>query len=324
MHTVMTSLPKIDYAAHPAYGGMLEPDPALGEQALQILTPVIAEMTRVEAERVEKFGYRYGHASNAERELVQNSFICGRLPTTDMDRIGRAAAPYVEALQAKLREPVARGDTIPFKMVNRVLDETADAEIWTIVDEALREAGLHETVRVFHGAIWSKLNSLAVFVNPPNQSWIGPSFRDQSAATPPTAGMHIDSNGKCYLKMILYLSDVGPDQGPTAVVPGSHAWDSGGVERIRRRAYDRSKLLGRSALERHQFISLPQELQVKAEFGGDLLPGSLEAEALLATEFVSTGERGHYTVFNPEAVHRGGAVRAGERHALQITLGARW
>jgi ectoine hydroxylase-related dioxygenase (phytanoyl-CoA dioxygenase family) len=209
-------------------------------------------------------------------------------------------------------------------MVNSVLDETADVELWTAVDDALREAGLLEMVRVFHGAVWSKLNSLAVFVNPPNQSWIGPSFRDRSAETPPTAGMHIDSNGKSYLKMILYLNEVGPEQGPTAVVPGSHEWDSGSVDRIRRRAFDRSKLLGRSMLERQHFISLPQELQVKAEFGGDLLRGSPEADALLASEFVSTGECGHYTVFNPEAVHRGGAVRSGERHALQITLGARW
>jgi hypothetical protein len=83
-------------------------------------------------------------------------------------------------------------------------------------------------------------------------------------------------------------------------------------------------LLGRSLLERQQFISLPKDLQVKAEFGGDLTPASPEGQALMQREFVSVGERGHYTVFNPEAVHRGGAVRSGERLALQITLGARW
>jgi ectoine hydroxylase-related dioxygenase (phytanoyl-CoA dioxygenase family) len=203
-----------------------------------------------------------------------------------------------------------------------VLDPEGDAGLWTAVDEALRDEGLLEMVRVFHGAVWSKLNSLAIFVNPAN--WTGPAFRDNCAGTPPTAGMHIDSNGKSYLKMILYLNEVGAEQGPTSVVPGSHAWDCGSVDRIRRRAFDRSRLLGRKMMDRKSFISLPEELQVKAEFGGDLLPGGAETEALLASEFVSTGERGHYTVFNPEAVHRGGAVTAGERHALQITLGARW
>jgi hypothetical protein len=322
MHTAMTSLPYIDYAAHPAYGGMLEPDPQLGERALEVLSPLIDEMTRVEAERVEKFGYRYGHSTSAERELVENSFVCGRLPGADMDRIGGAAAPYVDALKDRLKDKIAQGEPIGFKMVNTVLDPNADAAIWTSVNDALREEGLLEMVRVFHGAIWSKLNSLAIFVNPPN--WTGPAFRDQSAETPPTAGMHIDSNGKCYLKMILYLNEVGPEQGPTSVVPGSHEWDSGGLERIHRRAFDRSKLLGRKQLDRQKLLSLPKALQVKAEFGGDLLPDSPQTQALLANEFVSTGERGHYTVFNPEAVHRGGAVRSGERIALQITLGARW
>ena len=324
MDTATSSLPRIDYAAHPAYGGMFEPDPELGRQALALLEPLIVEMTRIEAERADKFGYRYGWTTDAGRELVERSFVCGRLPSADMDRIEIAARPYVAALEARLEGLAAAGEAVPFKLVNTVLSDTADAALWTAVDDALREAGLLEMVRVFHGAVWSKLNSLAVFVNPPNQSWVGTSFRDQSAPTPATAGMHIDSNGKSYLKMILYLNEVGSEQGPTAVVPGSHAWDCGGLDRIRRRAYDRSRLLGRSAGERRQFISLPQELQVKAEFGGDLLPDSGEAQDLIKREFVSVGDRGHYTVFNPEAVHRGGAVRAGKRHALQITLGARW
>lgn len=320
----LTSLPQIDYAAHPAYGGMLEPDSALGQQALQLLRPLIEEMTRVEAERVEKFGYRYGSSGQADRGLIEHSYVCERLGAAEMDRIEAAAAPYVRALKDKLEGPVAAGQAIPFKRVNHVLDETTDPEVWRAVETAMREAGAYETVRGFFNASSAKLNSLAVFVNPPNQSWIGAPFRDVEAETPPTAGMHIDSNGKCYLKAILYLNEVGPDQGPTCVVPGSHAWDQGGEERIRRRAFDRSKLLGRAEAHRRQLISLPKDLQVKAEFGGDILPGSPEAEALMADEYVSTGGRGTYTLFNPEAVHRGGDVRSGERQALQITLAARF
>jgi hypothetical protein len=324
MTSPLSSLPRIDYQAHPAYGGMLEPDPRLGEEALGILRPVIEEMTRVEAERVQKFGYRYGASGEADAPLVEQSYIQSRLPSAAMDRIEAAAKPYVTALKAKLEAPVAAGQAIPFKMVNHVMGEAGDPEIWRAVDDAMREAGAMESVRAFFSAQSAKLNSLAVFVNPPNQSWIGAPFRDLSAETPPTAGMHIDSNGKCYLKAILYLNEVGPDQGPTSVVPSSHAWDQGGTERIWRRAFDRSKLLGRSENERRMFISLPREMQVKAEFGGDLLEGSPESRALLEQEFASVGERGAYTLFNPEAVHRGGAVRSGERQALQITLAARF
>jgi hypothetical protein len=324
MPLALSSLPKIDYGQHPAYGGMLEPDPDLGERAAQLLRPLIDEMTRVEAERMQKFGYRYGGDSDADQELVTDSYVRGQVAPAQMDKIEAAAKPYVEALKAKLSGPVAAGQPIPFKMVNHVLAESTDPQIWSAVDQAMREAGALETVRNFFSAASAKLNSLAVFVNPPNQSWIGSPFRDLSADTPPTAGMHIDSNGKCYLKAILYMNDVGPDQGPTSVVPGSHEWDCGSVERIRRRAFDRSKLLGRSEPDRKAFISLPKELQVKAEFGGDLLADEPQTQALLEQEFVSAGERGIYTLFNPEAVHRGGAVRSGERHALQITLSARF
>ncbi len=324
MQQTLTSLPKIDYAAHPAYGGMLEADPDLGQRALGLLEPLVAEMTRVEAERMEKFGYRYGWSSEEDRGLVENSYVQARLPGKAMDRIEAAAKPYVGLLKQRLADPIAAGKTIPFKLVNHVLQETADPEIWGAVNQAMRDAGALDTVTRFFSGASAKLNSLAVFVNPPNQSWIGAPFRDLSAETPPTAGMHIDSNGKCYLKAILYLNDVGAEQGPTSVVPGSHAWDAGSTERIVRRAFDRSKLLGRAQTERRMFLSLPRDMQVKAEFGGDLLPDGEDTRALVAQEFVSTGERGTYTLFNPEAVHRGGAVSAGERLALQITLSARF
>jgi hypothetical protein len=72
------------------------------------------------------------------------------------------------------------------------------------------------------------------------------------------------------------------------------------------------------------FISLPTEMQVKAEFGGDLLPGSPECRRLVELECVSLGPRGMLSLFDPEAIHRGGQARAGERHALLITIRSRW
>ena len=324
MQLTPNSLPKIDYAEHPAYGGMFEPDPALAEGAMSILRPLIDEMTRIEAERVEKFGYRYGQASPEDAELVDNSMTRRQVSAPHMARIEAAAKPYLDALRERLAGPRATGQKISFKMINTVLSEEADSDLWRAVDDAMRDGGAYDTVRAFFSADTAKLNSLAVFFNPAEQSWIGPPFRDIDQTIPPTVGMHIDSNGKSYLKAILYLNDVGPEQGPTCVVPGSHRWEQGSVERIWRRAYDRSKLLSRSEAARQTFISLPKSLQVKAEFGGDMLPDAPETKALLEQEFVSTGPRGSYTLFNPEAAHRGGWVTSGERHALQITLGARW
>ena len=72
------------------------------------------------------------------------------------------------------------------------------------------------------------------------------------------------------------------------------------------------------------FLSLPEEMRVKAEFGGDMIPGSPEAEDLLAQEQVMTGPRGQMNLFNPDAIHRGGNVERGRRHVLLISVGPRW
>ncbi len=87
---------------------------------------------------------------------------------------------------------------------------------------------------------------------------------------------------------------------------------------------DKSDLVVRSAKKRRMFLSLPEEMRVKAEFGGDMLPGSPAAVALLAEEFVATGPRGQLNLFDPEGVHRGGNVRKGERRAILITTGPAW
>jgi hypothetical protein len=72
------------------------------------------------------------------------------------------------------------------------------------------------------------------------------------------------------------------------------------------------------------FLSLPEEMQVKAEFGGDMLPDSPETLALVRDEFVVTGPAGQLNLFDPEAIHRGGDVRAGERRVMLITMGPSW
>ena len=124
------------------------------------------------------------------------------------------------------------------------------------------------------------------------------------------------------LKTVLYLNDVGDEQGPFSAVPGSHRWEQGGDGRVFRRAFDKSTLVSRSEVKRHAFASLPPELQVKAEFGGDLLPGSAECEDLLARAERMTGPRGQLNLFDPEAIHRGGQVSAGERVVVLASVAA--
>ena len=317
-------LPRIDYLSHPAYGGLFRPDPEAGAQAKAVLEPLIEEMTLVEAQRVERFGYDYG-AVNAQGEaLIEHGVTQVNLPDALMGPVQAAAQPVIQSIQARIAETRAAGKAIRFKTVEQVLSPETHGELWKAVDRFLREMAIYDTVTAFFRAKSARINGLALFVNPASQEWANRLFKDVPLEPPPTTGFHIDSNGKCYIKGILHLSDVGPEQGPTGVVPGSHLWGQGGRERVIRRAFDRSPLLARTAELRKAFISLPEELQVKAEFGGDMTPGSAEAENLAGEELRAVGPRGLLTLFDPDAVHRGGNVRSGERHALQLVLTAQY
>ena len=318
------ALPVIDYASHPAYGAMFQPDEALAAEALGMLEPLIAEMTEVEAERNRRFGYRYGHTGPVGEALAARGVSHLQLAGKTFETLHANAQPVIGAMRTRIGELKAAGRPIRFKTVEQALSREADGALWASVDAMLKESEIYQVVAAFFGAGSARINSLAMFVNPANQDWASRPFRDVELPTPPTAGFHIDSNGKCYVKGILYLDDVGPEQGPFGIVPESHLWGQGGLDRIRRRAFDRSGLISRSARERRMFVSLPPEMQVKAEFGGDMAAGSAEAQRLLDQELVSIGPRGLLSLFYPEAIHRGGNVSAGERHALQITLTAQW
>ena len=321
---MLSELPRIDYLNHPAYGRLFEPDPVAGAEALRTLEPLIEEMSAVEAVRVGRFGYDYGAVNRQGEELAAEGVTQLRLPDELMDPVHAAAQPVVQSIQARTAATRAAGKPIRFKTVEQMLSQDVHGELWGAVDRFLQDLGIYDTVAAFFRARSARINGLALFVNPPNQQWASRLFRDVNLDAPPTAGFHIDSNGKCYIKGILHLNDVGPEQGPTGVVVKSHLWGQGSRDRIIRRAFDRSPLLARSAEMRRAFISLPEELQVKAEFGGDMTPGAPETEALVAEELRAVGPRGLLTLFDPDAVHRGGNVREGERHALQLVLTAQY
>jgi hypothetical protein len=320
----VNALPKIDYAAHPLYGGMFEPHPLWGERARLALEPLIEESRQAERQRAETFGYRYGWRDGLTQELAVDGVARRQLPGQDIDRIEAAAQPIVDLVQARLHKTRAAGEPLKYKTALGPVAPDEGGELWDAVEQALGEAGLYEATATVFDAPSAKLRSLSVLVNHPDQDWATRLYRDVEIEAPPTAGFHIDSDCKCFTKIVLYLNDVGPEQGPFGIVPGSHRWDEGSEDRIFRSAFDRSAMVVRSAKWRRRFISLPAAMQTKAEFGGDMIPGSSEAQALLDDEKVMTGPRGQLNLFNPDAIHRGGNVRSGERRVLLISVGPRW
>ena len=324
MSVTDTRLPKIDYAAHPAYGGMLEPLASLGQRALKVLEPLIAEAREIEQEKRERFGFRHGFAESVGEALVSDGAASIQLTPSQLEPVERAAGPVLASIARTLDETRAAGERVKYKTAHQGVAADTHPELWSAVERAMRESGALDITAAYFGAPAAKVRSAGLLLNQPDQDWATRLYRDIDLEAPPTAGFHIDSNGKCFVKVVLYLSDVGEAQGPFGMVRGSHRWAEGSEERIFRRAFDKSDLVIRSAKKRRMFLSLPPQMQVKAEFGGDMLADSPEAKALLDQEIVATGPKGQVNLFDPEAIHRGGNVRQGERRVVLITMGPAW
>jgi hypothetical protein len=316
-------LPRIDYAAHPAYGGMFKPEPRLGAEAEARLAPIIEDVERTEQERNAVFGYRYNTPSDITRELAADGCSVRQLEPELLEPLHGAAAPLIATIRERLDELRAAGEPIGFKATQELIAPDRYPDLWKLAGQTMRRSGVVQASIDYFGSLDAKLKAAAVMVNQPGQSWCTDIFRDGAAETPPTVGFHIDSSGYCTLKVVLYLNDVGPDQGPFGVVSTSHLWEQGSLGRVRRRAFDRSPLVSRSPGQRKAFLSMPEALQVKAEFGGDMPSGAPETAALLAEERVMTGPRGQLNLFDPEAIHRGGHARQGERHVFLLSVAAR-
>jgi hypothetical protein len=130
-----------------------------------------------------------------------------------------------------------------------------------------------------------------------------------------TSYMHVDSVHWPNIKALIYLDDVGPDQGPFRYVCGSHRLMQPYEAAVRK---TNDKL-------RHQLVelcALPPEYAQHAIFGDYIDPESPEARALLAREAQVCDGGSDLVLFDNNGVHRGGMVREGHRYMLQCAFDA--
>lgn len=155
------------------------------------------------------------------------------------------------------------------------------------------------------------------------------------ARAPRTLYAHLDESS-AVPKSIVYLSDVGPANGPTSCYPGAYEalelhplqdLIGRGIGNVGsaadsplRAAYAKGyhQSMTSEAFRRH-FMKLPVELRFNSHLGWDLLPeGAAEAD-LLRRERTMIGPAGTFIVFDgARLLHRGGLLEAGERVALQV------
>ena len=160
---------------------------------------------------------------------------------------------------------------------------------------------------------------LKLLINHAEDDWWRAPFADIGLGDPPAISMHVDHLWTT--KAILYLSEVGADNGPFCYCLGSNHVQIGWLEGAARRANDRIDLSSCAPESRRLFHALPRRLRRKAKFGNDIESDHPQLGRLLASERRFTSADGDLILFDDRGIHRGGMVQAGERCMLQIRLG---
>lgn len=144
-----------------------------------------------------------------------------------------------------------------------------------------------------------------------------------------TSYFHLDQSS-IYPKMLCYLSDVGPDNGATSILPFD--LEDSALASVFARAMDSQFDLGDGRVNPNHLLklpwgrsclaALPRELRCVAHFGNDFLAGSEEERMVRESQVQMIGASGQFAVFDGARVpHRGGNVVTGHRWAFQVIYG---
>ena len=226
-------------------------------------------------------------------------------------RLVEALQPMIAATEEKLN---AKGVTT--KMADNRTDcaSKEQPEVAKVLDEILADLGIHDLARVYWGKPIS-VPYLSLLINQAanmdkvfGASYVAWGIKPQKAVY-----YHVDSMLGCPLKMMLYISDVGMDNGPFQYVIGS-ARAADPMDLLIRKRGDKLKFSHR------QIMALPKEFRRKSHFGFDLLDDMPATEGYLQNEKSFCSSEGDLVLFDANGIHRGGIVKNERRVALSLLL----
>ena len=260
-------------------------------------------------------------------ELRERRFFLGQISPGCVRALQAVAAAPVEGLRANAaRGKVTRDDlSINYGKVA--------GDIVAVLDPEYERMGINDAVSAYAQKRMA-VCGVSLELSVPTATWWR--NRYQLQRPPQTLYVHTDE-GLDYPKSIVYLTDVGGDNGPMSVYPACEA---------RLGLNPLQKLVGRivgsvgarpesslyalyARAEAHQgfssqkfrehFSLLPRALKYNSHFGWDVVPDSALERDLVGAEVSVRGPAGTFAVFDgSRLLHRGGLVERGERVALQV------
>ncbi len=348
----LEALPAIDYAAHSAYARSVRaaplvlrlralstfsrgfavallrwitdsehlPRPPVGAGRFWVLAhaPMLVGRTLANTmRRVMKSARSSTTASRASRSVAEALRRDGCLGLTfsddDIECLRIQSAPWFEQLEARMAGGIDGFDD------NRLRVEAKDAAaLYEAARAILDAAGILDGSALYIGRRM-RLAHLVPQTNTPETDFWTARFADCGEPDPACNYCHIDTAWGV-TKMLIYLDDVGPANGPFGYAIGTHRISRSIWERLVRKANDHAGLSSTAPERRRLFAALPRPLRKKGAFGADLRDTDAASAVILAAEHWYMSDGANAVLFDPDGIHRGGMVQSGRRRVLGVLL----
>lgn len=339
----------IDYASHPAYAHFVD-GRGISERARALVTyarrlaPLIVKRTifyemipgqyrygKTLGSRLRFVGHavrnalRLGHGERRKgaapdtqcaQALDRDGVAVMVMPSDRRDMLFALAQPYFDALATRRG---AGADRREFDESRSTLDRGRAPELFAHIERVFEESGLSQAADAYLGRK-ARVIDINPQINDTTDSFWRDIFEDQALSDIPKAAYcHRDASGGD-IKVILYCSEVGDENGPFSYAVGSNNMIISKVDNFLCEANDHNGLSLTSVEARRTFAALPHRLRQKGAFGNDLIDGTPAASEIVDSLWEITAPAGAFVAFDTKGIHRGGMLRQGERRVLTCVL----
>ncbi len=336
----------VDYEAHPAYASLIQAATTLDR--LQALRRFLPAWLLIKTKRMIRYEMIPLHIRSSKPRLLaaalRNLFQRSKPHDTsvsdpnlspldrtfrqqgcavlsmgeaDFQALDEASRPNFEVL--KNRRAASSGVARDFEESRAYAKRIEARTLFDTIERIFNAAGIMDTASTYIGRK-ARLIDVNPQINDPSDDFWRRIFPDLGNPQPSSAYLHRDASGGD-IKIIIYMTDVTPENGPFGYVIGSHRMPLNKTDDHIAEANDSNGLAGTGPDNRRCFAALPAGLRLKGAFGNDVLDGTALSTALSKSLWAITGARGSIVMFDTKGVHRGGMVTAGERRVLTCVLG---
>jgi hypothetical protein len=195
--------------------------------------------------------------------------------------------------------------------------EFLDGNVFAAIEARFRNAGIMDAVDAYSGKP-RHVTAAYLHVSTPTDKHYKQFFMD-ATTTPRWTNLHIDPKENV-MKAIIYMDDIGLDNGPFGYLPESNRYRFHPLQEIFGRAISTGNYC-KTPEERKSVFALPSELRVSYNFGRCVMDGS-DLDRELSERFMPvTSDMGNVMIFDAGAgMHQGGLVREGRRVSLQVLM----